>query len=172
MSRTNIWFPFYVGDYLSEVLGLSHDERGIYVDLLCAYCHRQAPLPDDDKQLAKLANLSPQKWKKIRPSIARIFTINHGLWTLPRLDKQIAHCLEVSEKRRVAGRLGGQKSWAKRQASAEASASNKSKQMLNKSVVSSQESECLLEKREGRADVLGLEADKLVGLPRDPGGAK
>ena len=133
MSRTNIWFPFYVGDYRAEAQGLSHEERGIYVDLLCVYCHRQSPLPDDDKQLAKLAGVSPQKWKKVRPSIAPIFTVNKGLWTIPRLDSQIAHSLEIREKRQAAGRIGGLRSWGKRQANAEANASNESKQMLNKS---------------------------------------
>jgi uncharacterized protein YdaU (DUF1376 family) len=131
MSRVNIWFPFYVGDYRAETQGLSHEERGIYLDLLCSYCHRQSPLPDDDKQLAKLAGLSTQKWKKVRPSIAPIFTINIGLWTLPRLDAQIAKGLEISEKRQQAGRIGGLKSWAKRQANGQANASNESKQVLN-----------------------------------------
>ena len=137
-KRTNIWFPFYVGDYRAETQGLSHEERGIYIDLLCAYTHRQQPLPDDDRQLARLANVSPQKWKKVRPSIAPIFTINKGLWSLPRLDDQIAHGLKVRQQRRKAGRLGGQNSWAKRQATAEANASNESKQMLNKSQSQSQ----------------------------------
>ena len=132
-TRTNIWFPFYVGDYRAETQGMTHEERGVYVDLLCAYCYRQAPIPDDDDQLARLCNLSIRKWRKFRPVIAPIFTIEQGLWMLPRLDKQIAHSLEVRKKRQEAGRIGGKKSGASRQAKAEANASPESKQMLNKS---------------------------------------
>jgi uncharacterized protein YdaU (DUF1376 family) len=121
-DRTNIWFPFYVGDYRAETQGFSHEERGVYVDLLCAYCHKQAPLPDDDKALAKLVGLSLAKWKKARKAIAPIFTISQGVWRLPRLDAQITRGLAIRGKRREAGKIGGQKSWEKRQANAQASA--------------------------------------------------
>ena len=133
MTRTNIWFPFYVGDYRAETQGFSHEERGVFVELLCVYTHRQAPLPDDDKQLAKLVGLTLPKWKRMRLTIAPVFTINKGTWRLQRLDEQIARSSEIREKRRLSGRLGGLKSGAKRQAYAEAFASDESKQMLNKS---------------------------------------
>ena len=123
-SRTNIWFPFYVGDYRAETQGFSHEERGVFVELLCAYCHRQSPLPDDDKQLAKLAGLSLSKWKRMRPTIAPIFTVKQGTWHLERLDEQIARGIETSRQRRLAGQKGGKKSWEKRQANAQANASN------------------------------------------------
>jgi len=132
-DRTNIWFPFYIGDYRAETQALTHEERGIYLDLICAYCHRQIPLPDDDTQLARLAGLSLRKWRKARVTIEPIFTIEHGAWTLPRLDAQISRSLEIREKRRKAGRRGGLKSGESRQANAQANASIKSKQMLNKS---------------------------------------
>jgi uncharacterized protein YdaU (DUF1376 family) len=142
MSRINIWFPFYVGDYRAETQGLSHEERGLFVDLLCAYCHRQAPLPDDDKILSKLVGVSLPKWKKARTVIAPIFTISKGVWNLPRLDAQIARGLEIREKRRQAGHIGGKRSWEKRQANAQVNASanspNESKQTLNQSQSQSQ----------------------------------
>lgn len=120
MTDSNLWFPFFVGDYKAATMGLSHEERGIFVDLLCFYCHRQLPLPNDDTQLAKLTGLTLRRWKTAREAIAPLFTIKQGIWTLPQLDKRIARGLEIREKRRLSGRIGGQKSWAKRQANAQA----------------------------------------------------
>ena len=127
------WFPFYIGDYLRETHGLTHAEKGVLVDLLCVYSNHQKPLPDDDRQLARLTGMSPKKWKKMRETISPIFLISDGLWRLPRLDEQIARSLEIRQKRREAGRAGGLKSWRKREANAKANASTDSKQMLNKS---------------------------------------
>ena len=127
------WFPFYIGDYLRETHGLTHAEKGVIVDLYCVYFNHQKPLPDDDRQLARLTGMSPKKWKKMRETISPIFLITDGLWRLPRLDEQIARSLEIRQKRREAGRAGGLKSWRKREANAEANASADSKQMLNKS---------------------------------------
>jgi len=33
-----IWFQFYIGDYFRETQGLTHEQKGVYVDLVCAYC--------------------------------------------------------------------------------------------------------------------------------------
>jgi len=77
--------------------------------------------------------LTVAKWKRARKVIEPLFVINQGVWRIPRLDEQIAHSLEVRETKRRAGRLGGQKSWANRQAHASANATNESKHMLNKS---------------------------------------
>ena len=151
-SRTNIWFPFYVGDYKAETQGFSHEERGVFVELICAYCHRQAPLPDDDKQLAKLAGLSISKWKRMRLTIAPVFTINKGLWRLKRLDEQIARGIEIREKRRESGRKGGKKSWQKRQANAQANAPIDLKQVLNKSQSQSYNPPRSKEEKEGLGD--------------------
>ena len=124
MTRLNIWFPFYIGDYRAETQGLTHEERGIFIDLLCAYCHRQQPLPDDDEQLARLTGLSLRRWKKARKAIEPIFTLNEGTWTLPRLDEQIARAHEISKIRSEAGRLGGLKKAANRLANAQANATS------------------------------------------------
>jgi len=162
-GRINIWFPFYVGDYRAETQGFSHEERGIYVDLLCAYCHRQAPLPDDDKALAKLAGVSLPKWRGVRKVIGPVFTVSQGVWRLPRLDEQIAHGLEVREKRRRAGQVGGRRSWEKRQANASANASDESKQMLNKSQSQSQFSTHVLDPDGGLEGRLASHAAKAGG---------
>lgn len=131
--RFNIWFPFFVGDYLAETQRLTYEGKGVYVGLLCAYCHSQTPLPDDDEQLARLTGLPIQKWRKLRNDIAPIFTIAHGVWTLPRLDEQIERGIAISKKRAEAGRKGGKRSAAIRQANAQANASPESRQMLKHS---------------------------------------
>ena len=126
------WFAFNIGDYLRDTQGLSHEEKGVYVDLLCAYANCQKPLPDDDIRLARLAGLSKYKWGKIRKVLEPLFVISNGVWILPRLDAQIARSLEKQAKNKQSGRLGGLSSGERRRAIAEANASTNLKRTLNK----------------------------------------
>lgn len=121
-SRTNIWFPVYVGDYKTETMGLTHEERGIFVELLVSYWHTQAPLPDDDKRMSKIVGVSLQKWKAVRPNLAPLFVIKNGCWHFQRLEAEAGKAAEISAARRRAGHIGGKKTQAIAQANAQASA--------------------------------------------------
>lgn len=103
MSRPDTWMPLYIGDYLADTRRLSTLEHGAYLLIIMDYW-RNGPPPDDDKKLALIAGLSPIQWKKMSETIRSFFTKNHQCLHHKRIDAEIAHASEVSDKRRAAAR--------------------------------------------------------------------
>lgn len=56
-------------------------EKGAYIMLLIShYQVGETGLPDDDKQLARIAGVSGKTWSRIRPVMAAKFNIENKLW--------------------------------------------------------------------------------------------
>lgn len=56
-------------------------EKGAYIMLLIShYQVGSEGLPDDDKQLARIAGVSGKVWSRIRPIMAAKFSIKNGFW--------------------------------------------------------------------------------------------
>lgn len=109
MARTDTWMPLYIGDYHADTRRLSTLEHGAYLLLLMEYW-KQGPLRDDDEELAAIAGLKLDAWRKIAASIRRYFTIAaDGLLHQKRVDAERQKALELSEKRRIAGSRKGSK---------------------------------------------------------------
>lgn len=72
--KTDIWMPFYIGDYKGKTSRLSTEEHGAYVLLLLDYW-MNGSLPNDDEMLARITLLSAKKWKKIRRKIESFFIL-------------------------------------------------------------------------------------------------
>jgi uncharacterized protein YdaU (DUF1376 family) len=105
MAKTNIWMPFYIGDYLADTTGLSTEQHGAYLLLIFAYWTNRGPLPDDDDELAQITRLDKKTWIKHRPRLAKFFQITNApsiaqamprnataqasFWHHPRIDKEM-----------------------------------------------------------------------------------
>lgn len=96
MSRP--WMPLYVADYLADTGHLTAAEHGAYLLLIMHYWTRKG-LPKDERQLARIARLSPEEWSASRDTLAALF--GEG-WTHKRIDGELARCDEISDKRRAA----------------------------------------------------------------------
>lgn len=83
------WMPMYWGDYLRDTMHLSHSESGAYLALIAAYWINGKPLPDDDKQLARIIKCSRFQWLALRFSIQAFFTITDGVWIHKRVEKEL-----------------------------------------------------------------------------------
>ncbi len=107
------YFPFYPADWLSDpnVQFLSLEEAGAYITLL-AYMWRdgkECALPDDDKYLARLLHVSPQKWRKLREILidgehAVFKKTSDGLIRNNRLDAEWKKTKDKLEKRSAAAK--------------------------------------------------------------------
>lgn len=109
------WMPLYVADYLQDTAHLSAQEHGAYLLLIMHYWANGC-LPSEDKRLARIARLSESEWHEAKPTIAEFFTAD---WKHKRVDEELAHATEVSNKRRAAADQRHSKSNANAPANAE-----------------------------------------------------
>ena len=97
------WMPLYVGDYLGDTGHLTTAQHGAYLLLMMHYW-RKGQLPDDDRQLSKIAKLPLKTWCEYRPTLQDFF---YDGWKHKRIDAELEKMMRVSAKRAIAGQKGG-----------------------------------------------------------------
>lgn len=97
------WMPFYVGDYLGDTQHLSTIQHGAYILLILHYWSAGS-LPDDDHQLAKIARLRIEDWRRHRAVLSAFF---HDGWHHKRIDAELLRHTVIRAKRVAAGSKGG-----------------------------------------------------------------
>jgi uncharacterized protein YdaU (DUF1376 family) len=97
------WMPLYVGDYLGDTGHLTTTQHGAYLLLMMHYW-RKGELPDDDRQLSKIAKLPLKTWCEYRAILQDFF---HDGWKHKRIDAELAKMMRVSVQRALAGQKGG-----------------------------------------------------------------
>ncbi len=105
MAKSDIWFPFYIGDYLADTMHLTTQQHGAYILLLLAYYKNQGPLTDDDGQLSAIVKLTHSEWLAVRTALASFFQIGDGKWSHSRAN----HEIKIRQKRQLAAREGAAK---------------------------------------------------------------
>ena len=106
MSRP--WMPLYIADYRADTMRLSTVEHGAYLLLIMEYW-RASGLPDDDKQLARIAGLPVGQWKKMRPAIQAFF---HDGWKHKRIYDELSKATKVAENSSERARRAANKRWS------------------------------------------------------------
>ena len=101
------FMQLYVADYLADTMELSTVEHGAYLLLLMTMWRHGAKLPNDQKKLARIARLSPTKFKPVWDEISRFFVVDGDVVTNRRLLKEHQKAKEKSEIRATAGKAGG-----------------------------------------------------------------
>lgn len=66
------WMPLDIGNYLQDTANLDIAESGAYLHLLMWYWVH-GPLPDDAKQLAQIAKMTPDAWSIAFASLSMFF---------------------------------------------------------------------------------------------------
>lgn len=100
------YMPFYFGDYDADTGHLSTLEHGVYFLLIKAYWKSSRALPDNDPKLANLAQLPLNEWRMMRTTVAEFFVIQDGFWFHKRIEKELAHFRDKSEKARKSREIG------------------------------------------------------------------
>jgi uncharacterized protein YdaU (DUF1376 family) len=93
--------PLYVADYLRDTRKLTAAEHGAYLLLIMEYW-TSGELPDDDRQLARIASMTPAEWRKARPNVQPFFVDG---WKHKRIDAELARSAEISSKRSASAKL-------------------------------------------------------------------
>lgn len=104
MSKTDIWMPLYIGDYLADTMRLTTEQHGAYL-LLLMECWRCGSVADDDEELSAVTRLPIESWLKQRPKLSRFFLIEGGQWRQSRLEKERI----AAQKRRASAQENGLK---------------------------------------------------------------
>lgn len=90
-KKVDAWMPMWIGDYLADTMKLSRDLHGGYLLMLFAYWRNKGPLDDDDEDLAAIVKATPEEWSgKLRSKLAKFFTVENGVWSHTRADKELA----------------------------------------------------------------------------------
>jgi uncharacterized protein YdaU (DUF1376 family) len=97
------WMPLYVGDYLGDTGHLTTTQHGAYLLLMMHYW-RKGELPDDDRQLSKIAKLPLKTWCEYRATMQDFF---HDGWKHKRIEAELQKMMRVSAQRAIAGQKGG-----------------------------------------------------------------
>lgn len=89
-KKVDAWMPMWIGDYLADTMKLSRDLHGGYLLMLFAYWRNKGPLDDDDEDLAAIVKATPEEWsEKLRSKLAKFFTVENGVWSHTRADKEL-----------------------------------------------------------------------------------
>lgn len=103
-SRMNRpWMPLYVADYLADTAHLNAAESGAYLHLIMHYWLNDA-LPDNEKQLARIARMTDLQWRTAKVILSDFF---HEGWKHARIDAEIARAEVKHSRRSEAGKRGG-----------------------------------------------------------------
>ena len=98
--------PFFTDAYLADTRHLTTEEHGAYLLLLmCAWRTRGCSLKDDDKILARIAGVSPTKWRRLRPVLSEFFTVDSDKWQ----QKKLLYVYETVAKKVARNRANGAK---------------------------------------------------------------
>lgn len=142
MSAAAPWMPLYVADYLADTAHLTAAEHGAYLLLIMHYW-RAGKLPSDERQVARIARMSPREWDRSRDTIAAFF--DDG-WRHKRIENEIAKSTSRSHARAESGSRGGKAKALKNKDAALANATILPEQ--NPTVALASSSQSHLEKKE------------------------
>jgi len=102
------YLPMYVGDYLKKTRHLTAEQHGAYLLLIFDLWEHGGSIPFDHNLLARVANITPKRWGRIWVSLEGYFIVSDGRLSHDRLNQEIQKCLQISQKRKQAGKLGGE----------------------------------------------------------------
>lgn len=93
--KADIWFPFYVGDYLADTLHLTPAEHGAYLLILC---HQWRKGHMDAQELRAVTRMDGDAWSIAEARLKQFLSIDDaGLFFSRRLDEEKG---DWTEKRR------------------------------------------------------------------------
>lgn len=98
---------FYFGDYMAKARHLTTTQHGAYFLILMAMWANHGYLPDDDNELAAVTGLRLDRWKRMRPRLARLLTFTEGRVTQSRLLEEWHRAEQTRVNCVLSGASGG-----------------------------------------------------------------
>ena len=106
--------PLFTDAYLADTRHLTTEEHGAYLLLLmCAWRSSGCELTDDDKTLARIAGLSPTRWRRLKPALVQFFDTSAGVWRQKKLQAVYRDVASRVARNKANGSRGGRARAAK-----------------------------------------------------------
>jgi uncharacterized protein YdaU (DUF1376 family) len=103
-AKTREIMPLRVEEFREATRDLKPEERAVYLELLMKAWELGGSLPDCDRTLTYIANVTRQKWRHLRPVMERFFTLQGDRWVHRGLSGEFARRAELGAKRAGAAR--------------------------------------------------------------------
>jgi uncharacterized protein YdaU (DUF1376 family) len=129
-SKTDIWMPLYIGDYLADTSHLDAERSGAYLHLLMHYW-RKGPLLNDFRSLGEVSKLRGESTESIlKLLLDEFFSLEEdGRWHQKRTDAERAKWSAKREVKSENGTTGAAAKWGA--AAADQAKSNRSERLAN-----------------------------------------
>src|SRR6266576_1203936 len=100
--------PVWISDFFAKTDHLSNEEQWAYLKLMMKTWVRNCkPLPDSDRDIARLLNMGVKRWASIRSRIEPFFDLSESTWRQPHLENVFREATQRNESIISRGRLGG-----------------------------------------------------------------
>lgn len=110
-------FVLFVDDFMGGISGMSNSSVGAYIKLLCFQWSNNG-IPHDPKKIKRIVSADNEKeFDEIWEEIKGKFQKEEGILKNKKLEFVRMVAIEQTQKKAEAGRLGGQKTQAKRRSS-------------------------------------------------------
>lgn len=97
-------FQFYAQDFTAGTLTLSTEEVGAYILLMC-HCWDKGSIPSDNTLLSRIARLTPQRMRKVWPSLLpKFLPTPEGAFIQPRIERERQKQAEYRRRQSDKGR--------------------------------------------------------------------
>lgn len=103
--KVDIWFPFFVNDYIADTMDLSAEEHGIYLLLLIHYWKKRGNLTKDINKLKSITKITDNELPLLQGILSEYFIDLKNSYSSKRLDEE----LRKAESRRAAASENGKK---------------------------------------------------------------
>jgi uncharacterized protein YdaU (DUF1376 family) len=102
------WYKMYARDWLTDdkVMALDHFQKGVYIDLLNLSWINNG-LPNDKQMLKQMLRVNNRNWTKVVQVLDTFFTKSDSKIVNRRQEMERGKYLDMVDKRRTAGSLGG-----------------------------------------------------------------
>ena len=109
-EREMNFYPFHIGDYISDTAHLTRIEDLVYRRLIDLYCLTEKPLSSDVTHLARLVRMKGCE-EELKDILAEFFDFTgdekSGFWKHKRCEKEIKIFREIKRKNSKAGKASG-----------------------------------------------------------------
>lgn len=109
-------YPHYIHDWRGSeaVMFMSNGERGLYRELL-DFCWEHGSLPGNEKAVMLVGRCSQESFAVDWPAVSKCFELqDDGRYHNPSVDEKRPSIVQLKEKRKIAGGIGGKIAQAKR----------------------------------------------------------